>query len=265
VAEVMTGIGEHIDHLVDLKLMVIRHMEKDPRLVNRVFQEVGAKEFRFIISSGLWMGFLLGFAPMVAWLFVAEWWTVPIGGAMVGYATNWIALKIIFQPVEPRGLGPWRLHGLFLRRQNEVAEEYSHLIAHDIVTLPNIAHTMIHGPEGDRTRRLIADTLDPLVDDAVGLARPLVQAATLGRYESLKGSLAAEAADSTLGTLDDAEFAFGRADALKALLAERMRGLSHPEFAQMLRSAFEEDEWMLIVVGAFLGFGAGVVQVLVTL
>jgi len=265
VAKVMTGIGENIDHLVDLKLMVIRHMEKDPRLINRVFQEVGAKEFRFIINSGGWMGFLLGLGPMAAWLYVPEWWTVPIGAAIVGYATNWIALKVIFQPIEPVKIGPFTLHGLFLRRQDEVAQEYSHLIAHDIVTLPNIATTMIHGPEGDRTRRLIADTLDPVVDDAVGLARPLVQAATLGRYESLKDQLAATAADSTIGTLDDTEFAVGRAEALKALLAERMRELSYRDFAQMLRSAFEEDEWMLIVVGAALGFGAGVVQLALTL
>jgi hypothetical protein len=36
-------------------------------------------------------------------------WTLTIGGAIVGYLTNWIALKCIFEPVEPVTVGPFVL------------------------------------------------------------------------------------------------------------------------------------------------------------
>lgn len=265
VSEVLDGIGQNIDRLIDLKLMVIRYLEANPRLINKIFQDVGAKEFKFIVNSGGWMGFLLGLGPMAVWIVYPAWWTVPVGAAIVGYLTNFIALKVIFQPLEPTRIGPFKMHGLFLQRQPEVAEEYANIIAYEIVTLKNIAETMINGPDGDRTKRLIADTLGPVVDDAVGMARPLVKAAAGGKYDNIKAGIAEGAVDGTLSALTNEAYARDRAAGMQALLATRMRALSYPEFAQMLRSAFEQDEWMLIVVGALLGFVAGIAQLALTL
>jgi uncharacterized membrane protein YheB (UPF0754 family) len=109
VREVLDGIGQNIDRLIDLKLMVIRHLEANPRMANRIFQDVGEKEFRFITRSGLYFGFLLGIGPMLVHLFLTQHGlAVPIGAALVGWLTNWIALRVIFQPLEPVQVGPFR-------------------------------------------------------------------------------------------------------------------------------------------------------------
>src|SRR5947208_13128918 len=42
VREVTAEIGDNIDQLLDVKLMVIRRMEEHPELANRVFRDVGA-------------------------------------------------------------------------------------------------------------------------------------------------------------------------------------------------------------------------------
>src|SRR5919106_1649739 len=57
-------IGDHIDQLLDVKLMVIRRIEEHPELANRIFLEVGRRELRFIINFGFFFGAILGF-PMV--------------------------------------------------------------------------------------------------------------------------------------------------------------------------------------------------------
>ena len=56
VRSVTDGIGADIDHLMDVKLMVIRQMEERPELANRIFLEIGKKELRFIINFGFWFG-----------------------------------------------------------------------------------------------------------------------------------------------------------------------------------------------------------------
>ena len=53
-------IGAHVDQLLDVKLMVIRRIEANPELANRIFLEVGRKELRFIVNFGFVFGFLLG-------------------------------------------------------------------------------------------------------------------------------------------------------------------------------------------------------------
>ncbi len=60
VHEVTDQIGENIDQLLDIKLMVIRHIEERPEIANRIFLEVGERELKFIIKFGFFFGFVLG-------------------------------------------------------------------------------------------------------------------------------------------------------------------------------------------------------------
>ena len=60
-------------------------------------------------------------------------WMLPIGGAVVGFLTNWIALKYIFAPVNPIFLGPFKLQGIFLKRQAEVSAEFSKFMAKNVM------------------------------------------------------------------------------------------------------------------------------------
>ena len=48
---------------------------------------------------------------MLIWLLYERAWTLAVGGAVVGYLTNWLALKLIFEPVEPTRFGPWVVQG----------------------------------------------------------------------------------------------------------------------------------------------------------
>ena len=86
---------------------------------------------------------------------------LPIGGVIIGYVTNWLALWMIFEPTEPRKIGPLKLHGLFLRRQPEVAGVYAEIIADDIVTANNIGDELLNGRRSDRTRQMIEDAMRP--------------------------------------------------------------------------------------------------------
>src|SRR3954454_7437689 len=122
-------IGENIDQLLDVKLMVIRHMEARPELANRIFTEVGARELRFIINFGFFFGFLLGVPVIFLTQAVPHWWVLPIAGTIIGYATNWLAISMIFDPVEPRQIGRFTWHGLFLRRQDASSDVYAVIIA----------------------------------------------------------------------------------------------------------------------------------------
>lgn len=257
-------IGENIDELLDLKTMVIRHKERNPEIINRMFLEVGRRELRFVINSGLWIGGTLGIFVIPLFLYVDRWWILPVSGACLGYVTNWIALKLIFNPIEERKIGPFRLQGLFISRQDEVSEVYAEIVANEVVTLSNIAEDLLHGRKSDRTRQMIREALREEVDDALGLAEPAVRiTAGNAEYEAIRESLATEAVDRAIEPMRDEAFNRERAAAIEDLIAERLRELPPGEYAQMLRAAFEEDEWMLIALGAALGFVAGWIQLMV--
>jgi uncharacterized membrane protein YheB (UPF0754 family) len=262
VRDVTDGIGHDIDSLMNVKLMVIRQMEERPELANRIFLEIGKRELRFIINFGFWFGLLLGIpTAVITEILFHEWWLLPIFGVAIGYVTNLLAILMIFEPVEPRRVGPFRFQGLFLRRQREVASVYSKVIAEDVVNLSNIGRELLHGPQSDRTRKLIVTSLRPAIDQATGYAQRVVRLAVgADSYESIKDSVATGAIDHTMTPLEDPAFNARQSKAIEALITERMREMSSDDFSEMLRTVIKEDEWLLYLHGAVLGFGAGLLH-----
>ena len=257
-------IGENIDELLDIKTMVIRNMERNPELINRLFFEAGDKELRFVINSGFLIGGFLGFFTIPLFLLIDQWWVLPVVGASVGYITNWIALKVIFNPVQKRRLGPFELQGLFIQRQPEVARAYGREVAQNTITLGNIAEDMLHGRKSDRTRKMLREVLKPEVDRAMGAVAPAIRVATgTAEYDAIRDRMAEEAVEVSVEPMQDPEFNRERAEAIEDLIATRLAELPPEEYVETLRTAFEEDEWMLIGLGAVLGFVAGWIQLLV--
>jgi len=254
-------VADKIDDLLDLRLMVVDQLAADKELLNRIFLEAGEQEFKFIVRSGLWFGFLLGLFQMGLQLLWDAWWLLPVAGIVIGYVTNWLALKIIFEPLEPRRIGPVVVQGLFLKRQKEVAAVFCRLVTREILTLRNFVDRLLNGPRSDRTHAMIRRHLAPLVDEAVGLARPMVKMA-MGTSEYAKGVErmgvhAVELSDLAFG---DPVFNAERAVAVEHEMRARMEELTPMEFQYMLRPAFQEDETKLIVAGAILGGLAGMAQ-----
>ena len=261
VGRIMDDVTENIEDMVDLKQVVIRQLVKDKRIVNRIFLECGAKEFRFIIVSGLYFGFLFGVLQMGIWFFFQNWWILPLFGVIVGYATNWIALRIIFQPLNPHKIGPFVIQGLFLKRQHEVANIWCEIVTKEVITVQNIIDDMLHGEKSEHTNKIVRAHVRDLIDEAMGISEPLVRFAIGSeKFAGIKETASQKALLFSEQAMDDPAFNDERAAIVKELIRERMIALSSEEFQHLLRPAFQEEEFKLILMGAVLGFLAGMAQ-----
>ena len=255
-------IGRNIEELVDLKYMVATQFRDDKALLIRIFKEVGEPEFRFVTNSGFYFGALFGLLQIPVFLFYPENWVLPVFGFIVGIATNWLALNVIFRPLDPVKVGPFRIQGLFLRRQRDVAEQFAHITTTEMMTLQNIMYQVINGPRGDRTKMLIKRHLKPLLDG--GVVRTAAQLTVgPGGYLDLKRAVEEKAVDLSLYPFEDPAFNKERGAIVEKILCDRMQELSSSEFQDLLRPAFQEDEWILICVGGVLGAMAGLFQLVV--
>ncbi|HWF55664.1 MAG TPA: hypothetical protein VG223_13580 [Solirubrobacteraceae bacterium] len=264
VHQITDEIGEYIDQLLDPKLMVIDHFEKNPALVNRIFKDIGKKELRLMVNFGFLFGFLFGIPVAIITHFVTDWWLLPLLGVFVGWTTNLLGMYVIFEPVEPRKIGPLKLHGLFLRRQDEVASVYARIIADEVVTLENIGNFLLYGPRGDRTRQMLEEAMGPAIDRAIGPARAAVRVAIGAReYDTIRESFAIETAGHTLKGFQDPAFSRQQGERMRSLIERRTREMPSRDFVEMLRSAIKEDEWMLYLHGAVMGFAGGIIHLLI--
>jgi uncharacterized membrane protein YheB (UPF0754 family) len=260
VAAVLDLIKSDVDSVFDLKGMVVTSLVKDKRLLNRIFQESGAQEFKFIARSGLVFGGAIGVIQMVAWILFKFPLIMPLFGLFTGWFTDWLALRMIFFPIEPRRYFGVEWQGLFLKRRKEVAEAYGELIAKEIITPHNVIEAILHGPLSDRVLALIQRQLDT---ELGRVARPLVVFAVGSRrYQDMKLSIAEQIMNRLPETMRYIEDYATDAMDIRNVLVSKMKELSPHEFERLLRPAFEQDEWILIATGAVLGFAVGEAQVL---
>lgn len=264
VRAIMIDIKENIDSVFDLKDMVVSNLLRDKPLLNRIFLEAGSGEFKFIRNSGIYFGFLIGVVQAVTWAVTQNPLVMPLFGLFTGWFTDWLALKMVFNPKHPTkylmGLIEWQ--GLFLKRRAEVSAEYGRLIAKEIVTSRNIIDAVLKGPLSDRLFTMVQKQVQKVVDEQSGIAKPFVVFAVGStKYQEMKRLVAEEIMKRLPDTMRHIEEYAADAMAIENTLATKMTELSVEEFEGLLHPAFEQDEWILIAVGASLGFIVGEMQV----
>jgi uncharacterized membrane protein YheB (UPF0754 family) len=208
-------------------------------------------------NFGFYFGVPMGFALFGVTRFLPQWWVLPLGGVIIGWTVNWLGVTMIFEPIFPSKWCPWR-QGLLIKRQPEVTEMYSQMVADKVITLQNIGNELINGSRSDRTLQLLEDSLRPAVDRAVGPARAAVKLAIGSKeYESIRSSLATEATGFAPIAFNDAEFSKRQSGKIYRFIANQMRAMGPDDFVEMLRSAIKQDEWLLFFHGGALGLFAG--------
>jgi uncharacterized membrane protein YheB (UPF0754 family) len=264
VNDITQEIGEHIDQLLDPKIMVIEHFRNNPALVNKIFYDVGSRELKLMVNFGFVFGFLLGIPVAVIDHTFGIWWLLPFMGVIVGWTTNLLGMTLIFDPVEEKRFLGIKLHGLFLRRQAEVADVYARIIADEVITLENIGDFLLYGPRGDRTQQMLESAMGPAIDRAAGPARAALRAAVGGReFDAIREQVAQDSAAHTMAPFQDPAFSQRQSEKIRVMFAHRTRELPPQDFVEMLRAAIKEDEWMLYAHGAIMGFAGGVAHLLI--
>ena len=81
-------------------------------------------------------------------------------------------------------------------------------------------------------------------------------------YAKLKDTIIDKSIAATMVPISDAGLNESRAEKVNELFLARMKQLTPAEFQNLLRPAFQEDEWILIVLGGVTGALAGWLQLI---
>lgn len=260
--EILAKLEEDVGKVFNFKNLVLRSLTGANvyRIID-MFQTIGEKEFRFIALSGWYFGALLGLVQMGLWFLYPLWWTLPLQGAFVGYITNYLALTMVFRPQKPRQLGPWRYQGLFHKRRKEVSQKYAELLANYVLNGRNIMDDLLYRRIARATVEIIQQGFIQLLsqkdlEESEKEALQVYQAEreAKGRDDVI---LVADMLSQKAKTL---EKMLDRTMAVEKTIAARLAEMPPEEFEPILRTAFQQDEWILIVTGAVLGSLVGLVQ-----
>jgi len=258
----MEDVQANIHQVFDLEETVVGALVQDPNLLNHMFIKCGYKELVFIRDCGAYMGGVFGCIQVALWIVYSAGWMLPAFGLIVGLLTNWLALKMIFEPVEPRqffcGI---TLQGLFLRRQPEVSKEYGKVVARHVLSAKYLIPAIMTGNCSDALFELVHKHVQVSCDNYVGAAGKVVKLFTgKEKFTRCKRMVGDRLVDSLSDTMMHVERYIDSALDLENLMGEKLAKLPPSEFEDLLHPVFQEDEWKLVVMGGVLGAIVGFLQ-----
>lgn len=263
VTNLLAEIRADLDHAFDVRHIVVENMVRNKQLMNQLVREIATPEFKFMIRMGVLFGAGIGVVQAMTWAVFHSHVIIPLFGGLVGWVTDYLALKMIFAPRTPKrylGLFPWQ--GMFFKRRAEISAAYARVGARDLLDVRMLMDTLLDGPIADRLFAIVVRETDRAVDAEVGRARPLVTLAIgTERYRSFKQSIVERARARLPDVADDLERFTHETFEIETTVRDAMMKMDDDQYEGLLRPIFKDDEWIIIAVGAVLGFLVGELQV----
>ncbi|GMH42194.1 hypothetical protein BSKO_10113 [Bryopsis sp. KO-2023] len=259
----MERVKNRILEVLDLKGLVQRWAEENKRVFVEVFLEIGQTEYRFVEWSGWWFGLLFGGIQALIYRFYGEWWVLPVAGLLVGYLTNLAAIKLIFEPAEPKKiLGCFTIQGVFLKRQHEAAAMIAELSEREFMRVDLFFDEIINGKNKHMFHAMLQEVTEEYLDGVSTTAEKIAAPLILGDNAAQRvREIVVKTVMQEIGNVFPAAYGImERQMDLANTLKTKMRALKPSEFIGVLRPVFQEDEFKLMLVGGFLGAIVGLVQ-----
>lgn len=259
----LSEIKADLSRYVDLQFLAVTTLVRNKDKLVKLMRGVTTDAMAFVRRSGIYFGLGIGLVQMVAWALFKNPWIMPAFGFAVGFISDYIALNMLFRPVQPKKfLGFIPFQGLLHAQRDKITRDYAKILADDLFSPDILFDGVIKGPGADKLFALAAKEIDAAIDAQSGIpGHAVVLAVGTKRYRALKDRVVAivlERLPSTLREVQD--YAVGVID-LENTIVEKMNQLTNDEYESILRPVFKDDEPLMISVGAILGGVVGELQV----
>ena len=98
-------------------------------------------------------------------------YTLPFIAALIGWFTNFIAVKMLFHPKEPINLLFFKIQGIFPKRQKVLAEKLGNMVAKDLFSVEDLLQ-QIKTTDNSQVMALVESKLDDFIAKKLHNTKP---------------------------------------------------------------------------------------------
>lgn len=260
---------------VDNDALFVKVFTENKVTLNNFFMTLGAREFKFIEHCGAAMGFVCGVVQLVAFNHLSPTGRaifLPTTGFFLGILSNWAAITAVFKPCHPVhiricGCHICTIQGLFLKRQQDVCYLYSKLLCEHFLAFGKVVNYLQTKPElWQSLKEAYIQFNTRVLRETMGLTATFLAPMALGTdeydavEEDIKKALVKGLAKSTEIHKIGGRY-IGKTSNIEKNNCAALQKMPPDQFENLLHPVFQEDEWILILLGGILGAIVGVGQV----
>ncbi len=186
----------------------------------------------------------------------------PFITALIGWLTNWVAIKMLFHPREPMNLLLFKWQGLIPRRQKQMAAETAEIIEREILQQHMILQEIRKielGPYLEQAaHRLVWERIGPQLR-SIPLLGGFVNDSILARFEAITVTEIKEEAGPLM---EEVATKFEASVDLKQMIEDNIAAFDLGRLEDIVNAVAKREFRTIERLGAVLGFLIGCVQVL---
>lgn len=188
---------------------------------------------------------------------------IPLVAALIGWLTNWVAIKMLFHPKQPINLGLFTLHGIFHRRQKELALRLGNIIQDRLFSHEDIHHKLTSPEFLDKLKPILERHLDEFLTQRLHNLHPMLALLPEGMIDGLRTKLMEEFESFLPHLLEGASESLENLIQVKDIIREKIEAFEVSQLEEILFSILKKEFKMIEYVGGVLGLLIGLVQVLI--
>lgn len=190
---------------------------------------------------------------------------IPLISAFIGWFTNWIAIKMLFHPKEPKKILGITFHGIFPKRQKLFAEKLGKLVSTELLSFSEIEQKITDPANLQNLMPFVEQKVDQFLRVKIAEVFPLIsmfigdstinqlKAVFMDELNVLFPELIGKYMKHLESQLD-----------LEKIVTDKVSNFSSDKMEEILNQIMSSEFRFVEVIGGVLGLIIGIVQVLIT-
>jgi len=194
-------------------------------------------------------------------IFKLTWCLLPLIAAVIGWGTNYLAVRMLFHPRKEKRILGLRIQGVFPKRQQVLAEKLGQLVARELFSMEDVRKHLQGVEFVEHVTKVIEEKVDDFLQNNLMEAIPMASMFLgSGMVDKIKHSLV-ECLAKAMPELGEMFISHLEKNMdVEAVVREKVAAFSSDKLEEMLLGIMRREFRFIEGVGALLGFVIGLVQ-----
>jgi uncharacterized membrane protein YheB (UPF0754 family) len=191
---------------------------------------------------------------------------LPFIAALIGWMTNYIAVKMLFHPKEPKKFIGITFQGVFPKRQHALAEKLGQLVADELFSISDVSAKIKEFATSDEAMNEVGKRIEMTIRNKLVQAFPMLAMFLSDEMvEKVTGLFKNELKDFLSATSQGMGEKLEENLNVQEMVKERVNAFSSEKLEELLNQLMKKEFKFIELVGAILGFFIGCIQLGISL
>jgi len=191
---------------------------------------------------------------------------IPVISAFIGWFTNWVAVKMLFHPRNPKIILGYNIQGIFPKRQEQFAQKLGKLVSEELLSFTDIEEKITNPENLQKVLPQLETHIDHFLRVKLADSMPVISMfigdktidklknVFLEELETLFPKLMKDYAGTLKNQLD-----------LEQIVTDKVKAFSSDKLEDILYQVMAKEFRFVEIIGGVLGFIIGLLQIVITL